>query len=83
MSTNMLITTLLKLPCKIFCSYLLALLPLVIGALPSEFDSLFDHKFDEQVAHFAVVSGGSRYVVKAKEESKGMHSRMWGNWCSY
>jgi hypothetical protein len=53
----------------IFRSYLLALLPPVIGALPEELNSLFDDEFDERVARFAADSGGPLYVVKTKEES--------------
>lgn len=53
----------------IFRSYLLALLPPVIGALPEELESLFDDEFDERVARFAADSGGPLYVVKTKEES--------------
>ena len=41
----------------IFRTYLLALLPLVIGALPSALDPLFDDGFDERVARFATESG--------------------------
>jgi dynein heavy chain 1 len=63
---------------EIFRSYLLALLPPVIGALPSELEQLFDHEFDERVARFAADSGGSLYVVKAKEESEGAYSNLWG-----
>ncbi|KAF9463127.1 dynein heavy chain [Collybia nuda] len=54
---------------EIFRSYLLALLPPVIGALPEELDSLFDDEFDERVTRFAADSGGPLYVVKTKEES--------------
>lgn len=53
----------------VFRSYLLALLPPVIGALPEELESLFDDEFDERVARFAADSGGPLYVVKTKEES--------------
>ncbi|EDR09748.1 dynein heavy chain protein 2 [Laccaria bicolor S238N-H82] len=52
----------------IFRTYLLALLPPVIGALPSELDSLFDDEFDERVARFAAESGGVVYIVKVKDE---------------
>jgi len=58
---------------EIFRSYLLALLPPVIGALPSELDSLFDDEFDERVARFAADTGSSLYVIKAKEESEGVY----------
>ena len=56
---------------EIFRSYLLSLLPPVIGALPSELDSLFDHNFDERVARFATETGGVIYVVKVKDEVEG------------
>jgi Dynein heavy chain, N-terminal region 1 len=59
---------------EIFHVYLLTLLPSVIGALPLELDSLFDHEFDKRVAHFAADNGGSLYVVKTKEESEGAYS---------
>jgi dynein heavy chain 1 len=61
---------------EIFHSYLLALLPPVIGALPSELDSVFD----ERVARFAADTGGSLYVVKAKEDSEGMYPRISDIW---
>jgi hypothetical protein len=56
----------------IFRTYLLALLPPVIGALPSELDSLFDDEFDERVARFAAESGGVVYIVKVKDEVEGL-----------
>ena len=58
---------------EIFRSYLLALLPPVIGAVPSELDQIFDGEFDERVARFAADTGGTLYVVKAKEESEGVY----------
>ncbi|GLB36818.1 putative dynein heavy chain [Lyophyllum shimeji] len=54
----------------IFRSYLLSLLPPVIGALPEELDTLFDEEFDEKVTRFAADNGASIYVVKVKEESE-------------
>ena len=57
---------------EIFRSYLLSLLPPVIGALPSDIESLFDEEFDARVARFASDTGGVIYVVKVKEESEGM-----------
>jgi hypothetical protein len=62
---------------EIFRAYLLAQLPPVIGALPSELDSLFDHEFDERVARFAADTGGSLYVVKTKEESEGAYTTVY------
>lgn len=55
----------------IFRSYLLSLLPPVIGASPSDVESLFDEEFDARVARFASDTGGVVYVVKVKEESEG------------
>jgi hypothetical protein len=57
---------------EIFRSYLLSLLPPVIGAYPSDLESLFDEEFDARVARFASDAGGVIYVVKVKEESEGM-----------
>ena len=59
---------------EIFRSYLLSLLPPVIGAYPSDLESLFDGEFDARVARFASDTGGVIYVVKVKEESEGMSS---------
>lgn len=55
----------------IFRSYLVSLLPPVIGALRSELDSLFDEEFEEHVARFASDSGTSLYIVQVKHESEG------------
>jgi hypothetical protein len=65
---------------EIFHSYLLALLLPVIGALPSELDSVFDSEFDERVAHFTTNTGGSLYVIKAKEDSEGMYPSILDVW---
>lgn len=60
---------------EIFRSYLSALLPPVVGALPSELDSLFDDReFDERVSQFASEVGGVVYVVKVKEDMEGVSS---------
>ena len=56
---------------ELFRSYLLNLLPPVIGANPLDLESLFDDEFEEKVARFASEAGGVVYVVKAKEESEG------------
>ncbi|KAJ4485207.1 dynein heavy chain, N-terminal region 1-domain-containing protein [Lentinula aciculospora] len=53
---------------EIFRSYLLALLPPVIGARSSDLEGLFDGDFDERVARFSGEGGGVLYVVKAKDE---------------
>ncbi|PPR06552.1 hypothetical protein CVT26_000730 [Gymnopilus dilepis] len=57
---------------EIFKRYLLGLLPPVIGAKPSELESLFDDEFDERVRRFAADTGGVIYVVQSKEENEGM-----------
>ncbi|TFK68520.1 hypothetical protein BDN72DRAFT_677591 [Pluteus cervinus] len=54
----------------LFRSYLRSLLPPVIGALPSELESLFDDEFEERVARFAADGNAVVYVVKEKEESE-------------
>lgn len=61
---------------SIFRSYLLALLPPVIGASPAELESLFDDDFDERVSRFASDSGGVIYVVKVRDEAEGA-------WCAF
>ncbi|PBK84870.1 cytoplasmic dynein heavy chain 1 [Armillaria gallica] len=53
---------------EVFRTYLLALLPPVIGATPAELDSLFDDEFNDRVARFSSEGGGVVYVVKAKDE---------------
>lgn len=62
---------------EIFRSYLLALLPPVIGALPSDLEDggLFDAEFDERVTRFAGEGGGVLYVVKAKDQVQEGKSR--------
>ncbi|KAK7047179.1 dynein heavy chain [Paramarasmius palmivorus] len=52
----------------LFRSYLLALLPPVIGALPEELETLFDAEFDERVTRFAAEGGNVIYVVKSKDD---------------
>ncbi|KAJ2915322.1 hypothetical protein MD484_g5100, partial [Candolleomyces efflorescens] len=52
----------------VFRSYLLALLPPVIGASPLDLESLFDDEFDARVTRFASEAGGVLYVVKTKED---------------
>ncbi|KIM50786.1 hypothetical protein SCLCIDRAFT_1225109 [Scleroderma citrinum Foug A] len=55
---------------SLFRSYLLSLLPPVLGASPEELVSLFDDEFEERVIRFAADGGGVMYVVKVKEESE-------------
>jgi hypothetical protein len=57
---------------SVFRSYLLALLPPVLGAPPSELESIFeDDEFDERVSRFAAEGGGVIYVVKVRDEVEG------------
>lgn len=56
---------------SLFRSYLLSLLPPVLGAFPDELVSLFDDEFEDKVSRFAAEGGGVIYVVKVKEESEG------------
>lgn len=61
---------------SLFRTYLLALLPPVIGASPEELEeSLFDHDFEERVSKFSGEGGSVIYVVKVKDEVEGEHSR--------
>jgi dynein heavy chain 1 len=57
---------------SVFRSYLHALLPPVLGAAPSELESIFDDdEFDERVSRFAAEGGGVIYVVKVRDEVEG------------
>jgi hypothetical protein len=56
---------------SIFRSYLLSLLPPVIGATPAELEYIFDDEFDERVSRFVAEGGASLYVVKSKDETEG------------
>ncbi|CAL1696879.1 unnamed protein product [Somion occarium] len=55
---------------EIFRSYLLALLPPLLGAAPTDLEYVFDDEFNERVQRFASEGGGAIYVVKKKEESE-------------
>jgi hypothetical protein len=55
----------------IFRSYLLSLLPPVIGATPEEIETIFEGEFDEQVARFASEGTGVIYIVKRKDDEEG------------
>lgn len=55
----------------IFRSYLLSLLPPVIGASPDELEYIFDDEFEERVSRFAAEGGAALYVVKSKDEAEG------------
>ncbi|KAF8588444.1 dynein heavy chain protein 2 [Ramaria rubella] len=54
---------------SLFRSYLLSLLPPVIGASPEELEeTLFDNEFEERVSKFSGEGGNVIYVVKVKDE---------------
>lgn len=54
-------------------SYLLALLPPLLGAGPEDLYSVFDDDFEERVARFASEGNGVMYVSKLKHEIEGTH----------
>lgn len=57
---------------ELFKSYLLALLPPVIGSTPEELEELFlDEEFEDRVSRFAAEGGSVLYVQKIKEEAEG------------
>lgn len=56
---------------SLFRTYLVSLLPPVLGALPEDFVSMFDEEFDERVTRFAAEGGGVIYVVKTRDEAEG------------
>ena len=56
---------------SIFRSYLLALLPPVLGASPEELDAIFDEEFEDRVARFATEGGAALYVVKRRDDVEG------------
>ena len=51
-------------------SYLLSLLPPLLGAPPEELESIFDDDFDDRVSRFAGEGGGVVYVVKKRDEQE-------------
>lgn len=55
----------------IFHTYLLSLLPPVLGATSKEIESIFDDDFDERVTRFASEGTGVVYIVKRKDEVEG------------
>lgn len=55
----------------IFRSYLLSLLPPVLGAMPAEIDSIFDNEFDERVTRFASEGTSVIYIAKRRDEVEG------------
>lgn len=57
---------------SLFRSYLSALLPPVVGALPEELDDLFDSSdFQETVSKFAVEGSDVIYVMKRRVDLEG------------
>ena len=68
-------TPLLSFDTSVFKSYLLSLLPPVLGASLEDLrDSLFDDEFDERVIRFASEGGSVIYVAKTRLESEGMRN---------
>ncbi|KAI0665821.1 dynein heavy chain [Trametes maxima] len=53
---------------EVFRSYLLSLLPSIVGASPEELEPIFDEDFHERVSRFAGEGGGVIYVVKQKDD---------------
>lgn len=57
---------------SVFRSYLLALLPPVLGASLEDLeDTLFDEEFNDRVVKFASDGGGVIYVVKTRIDAEG------------
>lgn len=56
---------------SVFRSYLSALLPPVIGALPEELEPIFETDFEDTVSKFAGEGGGVIYVVKRRNDVEG------------
>lgn len=61
---------------EIFRSYLLALLPPLIGASPPELEYLFDDEFEDRIHKFAGEGGGTVYVVKKREDAEGEYEAL-------
>ena len=60
----------------VFRTYLLQLLPPVLGATIDELEStLFDEEFDERTVKFASEGGGAVYIVKTRITSEGRARR--------
>ncbi|KAI6102804.1 dynein heavy chain, N-terminal region 1-domain-containing protein [Pisolithus sp. B1] len=53
-----------------FKSYLLSILPPVLGTSSEELFSLFDDEFEERVTRFTADGGGMIYIIKIKEIQK-------------
>jgi dynein heavy chain 1 len=61
---------------SVFRSYLLSLLPPVLGASLEELESIFDDEFDERVSRFAAEGGVVIYVVKVRDDVEGEYSKL-------
>ncbi|KAI6112760.1 hypothetical protein F5141DRAFT_1272528 [Pisolithus sp. B1] len=59
---------------SMFKSYLLSLLPPILGTSSEELFSLFDNEFEERVTQFTADGGGMIYIVKIKEIQKCGHA---------
>lgn len=56
-------------------TYLMSLLPPMLGALPEEVqECVDDSEFDERVQRFASEGGGPLYVVKVRDEVEGAYT---------
>ncbi|KAI6106472.1 dynein heavy chain, N-terminal region 1-domain-containing protein [Pisolithus croceorrhizus] len=55
---------------SMFKSYLLSLLPPILGTSSEELFSLFDDEFEERVTQFTADGGGMIYIIKIKEIQK-------------
>ncbi|KAI6114451.1 hypothetical protein F5141DRAFT_1213644 [Pisolithus sp. B1] len=55
---------------SMFKSYLLSLLPPILGASSEELLSLFDDECEERVTRFTADGGGMIYIIKIKEIQK-------------
>ncbi|EIN13215.1 dynein heavy chain protein 2 [Punctularia strigosozonata HHB-11173 SS5] len=53
---------------SVFKTYILALLPALLGASPEDLADLFDDYFEERVARFAAEGNGVIYVSKIKDD---------------
>lgn len=63
----------------VFRSYLLALLPPVLGASVEDIEStLFDEDFDEKVLRYASDGNSVIYVAKTRIDSEGVFVRSYG-----
>lgn len=64
---------------NIFRSYLVSLLPPVLGASLDELETLFDYEFEDHVTKFAGDGGVVIYIIKVKQELEGVHEYSFDN----